>query len=214
MSTTERLQVAYTGAVFDVLKEMGHPDCTLPHDIRPLDPTLSLVGEVWTCSGVMDPTISADESLLIWTGMLSKAPSGSVVICQPNDSTIAHMGELSAEVLKYRGVRGFIVDGGNRDSDFILRLKFPVFCRYLTPADVTGTWKLDSMGEPITIGGLTISTGDYAVADRDGVVIVPGRLAAEVADRINEVIGTENEVRTLILGGLDPQEAYLKYGRF
>ena len=59
--------------------------------------------------------------------MLSKAPSGAVVMCQPNDGTIAHMGELSAETLKYRGVKGYIVDGGCRDVDFILKLGFPVF---------------------------------------------------------------------------------------
>ena len=31
--------------------------------------------------------------------MLSKAPRDTVVICQPNDSTLAHMGELSSETL-------------------------------------------------------------------------------------------------------------------
>jgi hypothetical protein len=28
------------------------------------------------------------------------------------------------------------------------------------------------------------------------------------------VVRTENKVRTAILGGMDPQEAYLKYGKF
>lgn len=214
MTITEQLEQAYTGAVYDVMREMGNPDCTLPSDIRPLDPTLPLVGRVWTCSGGIDTSISDDESLLSWTGMLSKAPAESVIICQPNDSTIAHMGELSAETLKFRGVRGYIVDGGNRDSDFILRLKFPVFCRYLTPSDVVGRWKLETMGEPVTIGGLEISTGDYVVADRDGVVVIPASMAEEVARKVGEVIGTENELRKLILGGMDPQEAYLKYRRF
>ncbi len=214
MTITEQLEKAYTGAVYDVMREMGHPDCTLPPDIRPLDPELPLVGRIWTCSGRIDTSVSDDESLLSRTGMLSKAPADSVIVCQPNDSTIAHMGELSAETLKFRGVRGYIVDGGNRDSDFILRLKFPVFCRYYTPSDVVGRWKLETMGEPVVIGGIEISTGDYVVADRDGVVVVPGAIAEEVAAKVGEVIGTENELRKMILGGMDPQEAYLKYHRF
>ena len=37
---TEQLANCYTGALFDVLKDMEHPDCALPHDIRPLDDTL------------------------------------------------------------------------------------------------------------------------------------------------------------------------------
>ena len=39
----------------------------------------------------------------------------TVLVCQPNDGVIAHMGELSAETLKLRGVRGYVVDGGCRD---------------------------------------------------------------------------------------------------
>ena len=50
------------------------------------------------------------------------------------------MGELSAETLKFRGVRGYVVDGGCRDVDFILKLGFPVCCRYYTPADIVGRW--------------------------------------------------------------------------
>ena len=60
---------------------------------------------------------------MAWTGLLSKAPSGSVLVCQPNDDTLAHMGELSAETLKARGIRGYVVDGGNRTTDFVRRLK-------------------------------------------------------------------------------------------
>jgi regulator of RNase E activity RraA len=133
-STTDRLANCYTGAVFDVMREMGHPDCALPHGIRPLDDTQTLAGQAWTCSGRIDDSISDDESLLSWTGLLGKAPADSVLVCQPNDSTIAHMGELSAETLKYRGVRGYVVDGGTRDADFIKKLGWPIFFRYYTPA--------------------------------------------------------------------------------
>ncbi|MCS5644187.1 MAG: RraA family protein, partial [Dehalococcoidia bacterium] len=119
---TNRLLKCYTGAVYDVMREMGHPDCALPHNIRPLNDTQTLAGPIWTCSGVIDETISNDDSLLSWTGLLSKVPSDSVLVCQPNDSTIAHMGELSAETLKHRGVLGYVVDGGTRDADFIKRL--------------------------------------------------------------------------------------------
>jgi len=52
------------------------------------------------------------------------------------------------------------------------------------------------------------------VLDRDGVVVIPGKLAADVIAKTEEVISTENKVRSAILGGMDPQEAYLKYGKF
>ena len=208
------LESAYSGAVYDAIRELGLDDGILPNEIQPVDPNIPLVGKIWTCSGGIVEGISQDDSLLSWTGMLSAAPSGSVVVCQPNDSTIAHMSELSAETLKFRGVKGYVVDGGNRDTDFILKLGFPVFCRYLTPSDIVERWMVQTMGEPITIGDVDIKTGDYVVADRDGAVVIPASAASDVANRVDEVMNTENELRNMILGGMDPQEAYLKYRRF
>jgi regulator of RNase E activity RraA len=214
MSLSERLEQCYTGAVYDVLRALEYPHQILPESIRPLDLTTKLAGPIYTVGGHVDYTLSGHETLLQWTGLLSKAPAGSVVICQPHDSTLAHMGELSAETLQFRGVRGYIVDGGCRDSELILKIGFRVFCRYFTPRDVVGRWVPDSFSAPITIGEVTIRTGDYVLADRDGIVIIPSEVAEEATTRTEEVLRTESLIRTAILQGLDPQEAYLTYGKF
>jgi 4-hydroxy-4-methyl-2-oxoglutarate aldolase len=211
---SDRLERCYSGAVYDVLRAMGYPNQVLPATIRPLDPSRKLAGPVYTVRGHVDETLEPHETLLRWTRLLSRAPGGSVVINQPNDSTLAHMGELSAETLLFRGVRGYVVDGGCRDSDFIARIGFRVFCRYFTPRDVVGRWVADAFGEPIEIGGVAVRTGDYVMADRDGIVIIPGEVVEEVVARTEEVLRTENLVRTAILEGIDPEEAYLKHGKF
>ncbi len=72
----------------------------------------------------------------------------------------------------------------------------------------------DRFGEPVTIGEVTICSGDYLIGDRDGVVVIPGAIAADVVARTEEVMRTESQVRTAILAGVDPVEAYLKYGKF
>ena len=211
---TERLAACYTGAVYDVMREIGQPNCVLPHDIRPLDDTQTLAGPVWTCSGRIDDSISNDDSLMSWTGLLGKAPSGTVLVCQPNDSTIAHMGELSAETLNHRGVLGYVVDGGNRDSEFIKKLGWPVFFRYFTPKDVVGKWAVESMGKPIVIGEVEITSGDWILADIDGVLVIPQSMIESVLDKTEEIMSTESELRMMILNGMDPQEAYKKYRLF
>lgn len=182
--------------------------------IRPLDPARKLCGPVFTMSGHLEPDIDEHESLLRWTAFLAAARPGSVVICQPNDSTLSHMGELSAETLQFRGVRGYIVDGGCRDSDFILQIGFPVFCRYYTPRDIVGRWVAEGFDGPIKIGEVIVNSADYVLADRDGLVVIPGDLIEEVVARTEEVMQTEDLVRKAILEGVDPQEAYLKYGKF
>src|SRR3546814_4625761 len=126
----DRLSRCYASAVHDVLRGLGHDNCLLPHEIRPLLPGHGvLAGEIWTVGGHIDRTRSAHDTLLAWTGVLSKAPPGKVVICQPNNREVALMGELSAAALQLKGVRGYIVDGGCRDVAMIEQIGFPVWCR-------------------------------------------------------------------------------------
>jgi 4-hydroxy-4-methyl-2-oxoglutarate aldolase len=209
-----RLEACYAAAVHDVLRSMGHGRCVLPTAIKPLDLSWKLAGQVFTVSGHLDQTREPHDTLVQWTGLLSKAPPGKVMVCQPNTHAIALMGELSAETLKFRGVSGYVVDGACRDTDFILKQGFRVFCSSTTPADIVGRWLPDRFGEPITIGEITICSGDYLLGDRDGVVIIPAAMAEQVIARTEEVLQTENKVRTAILGGMDPQQAYLKFGKF
>ena len=211
---TARLQKLYTGAVHDVLRSIGHDNCVLPVNIRPLDPALKVAGPVWTVSGRIDRTQSRHDTLLGWTTLLSKAPAGHVVVCQPNNQEVALMGELSSETLKNKGVLGYVVDGGCRDCDFILEQQFPVFHTFFTPSDIVARWIPDHYAEPVTLGTVTIRTGDYLLGDRDGVVIIPQEMAESVITKTEEVAVTENQVREAIRGGMDPVEAYLKYGKF
>jgi len=211
---TRRLAQCYTGAVHDVLRAMGHERIVLPPAIRPLDPGMKVAGPVWTVSGHIDRTQSAHATLLGWTQLLSKAPPGRVVVCQPHNHDLALMGELSAETLKGKGVLGYVVDGGCRDVEFILKIGFPVFASFYTPSDIVGRWIPDRYGEPVTIGDVTISDGDYLLGDLDGVVAIPKAVAEEAVTKTEGVAETENRVRTAILGGMDPVEAYLQYGKF
>jgi 4-hydroxy-4-methyl-2-oxoglutarate aldolase len=214
MNLVERLAKTYTGVVHDVMRAMGLRDFTLPPEIRPLFPDQVLAGIVATVSGRVDTMADAHQTLLGWTGLLSKARPDTVLICQPNDATVAHMGELSAETLKLKGVRGYVADGGCRDVNFILKLGFPVWCRYFTPRDIVSHWLPDQFDQPIRIGEVTIHPGDLALGDRDGMVILPKVRAEEIIAAAEAAIGTENLVRKAILDGVDPQEAYLKYGKF
>jgi regulator of RNase E activity RraA len=214
MDLVDRLAKTYTGVVHDVMRALGLRDFTLPPEIRPLASDQVLAGVVATVSGKVDEAADAHQTLLGWTGLLSKARSGTVLICQPNDSTVAHMGELSAETLKLKGVRGYVADGGCRDVDFILKLGFPVWCRYFTPRDIVGHWLPAEFDQPIRIGEVTIRADDLALGDRDGMVILPKDRADEIIAAAEAAIGTENLIRKAILEGVDPQEAYLKYGKF
>lgn len=209
-----RLTACYSGAAHDVLRAKGYLNQSLPHHIRPLNISHKIAGPVFTIEGRRDDTLDGHQSLVRWCELLSKAPSNTVLVCQPNDHTVAHMGELSSETLAYKKVLGYIVDGGCRDTAFIEKLGFPVFCSYFTPVDIVGKWAATSFEKPIEIGAVTIHSGDYVLADRDGVVIIPSGLVEEVVSETEEVLRQENLVRKAILQGVDPVQAYLRYGKF
>jgi len=66
----------------------------------------------------------------------------------------------------------------------------------------------------VTIGSVSIHSGDHVLGDRDGVVVIPLALVAEVVEKTEAVALTENQVREAIRSGMDPVEAYLQYGKF
>lgn len=210
----ERLEHCYSGVLHDVMRAAGMRDFTLPSTLRPLIPGKKLCGPAFTVSGRVSTGSDAHETLLQWTGLLSKAKSGHVLVIQPNDSTVAHMGELSSETLKLKGVRGVIADGGVRDAEFIIALDFQVWHRYFTPRDIVGYWLPDAFDQPVKIGDVSIAPGDYLFGDLDGLIRIPKEAIESVLGLAETAMTQENQVRTAILAGVDPQEAYLKYGKF
>jgi regulator of RNase E activity RraA len=211
---SDRLAACYTGVVHDVMRAMGLRDFTLPAELRPILPEQAMAGPAFTIEGRVDTNADAHQTLLAWTGLLSQAPAGSIWVSQPNDRVVAHMGELSAETLKNKGVRGCVADGFIRDVNFLLAIGFQAWCRGFTPRDIVGHWLPKATNVAVTIGGVVIEPGDYMVGDRDGLIRVPKDRAAEIAAQAEAAMATESLVRKAILAGTDPQQAYLKYGKF
>lgn len=209
-----RYSLIYTGAISDVLDEMGYRNQCLPSSIRGLTTDSRLAGVAMTVDGEPTPSTDPEEIYIPVLKMLGDLQPCDVIVSQPNDSVAAHLGELSSEAAKFRGARGAVIDGGVRDIAYILKLEFPVFCRYRTQRDIVGRWKLASYGSPIQIGDVTIHRGDFVVGDRDGVVVIPQEILPEVLVRSEEVVQTENQVRKAILDGVHPVDAYRKYGCF
>lgn len=213
-SLLSRLQACYTGILHDVMRAAGMRDFTLPPTLRPLIAGKKLCGPAFTVSGRVDPTADPHETLMAWTGFLSRAKPGHIAVIQPNDSVVSHMGELSAETLGRKGVLGVIADGGVRDAEFIMTQGFQVWHRYFTPRDVVGFWLPDAMDVPVRIGEVTINPGDLLLADTDGVICLPLAQADAIITEAESMMSRENLVRAAILAGVDPQEAYLKYRKF
>jgi 4-hydroxy-4-methyl-2-oxoglutarate aldolase len=211
---TDRLGRCYSGVVHDVMRGMSLHNFTFPPELRPLFPQRRLAGPAFTIEGRVDPRADPHETLLAWTGLLSKAKAGHIWVSQPNDRVVAHMGELSAETLKNKGVLGCVADGFVRDVDFLLEMGFQTWSRGYTPRDIVGYWLPRAIEVEIRIGDVLVAPGDYLLGDRDGLLRIPQGIVEEVVAKAETAISTENKVRTAILAGVDPQQAYLRFGKF
>jgi len=214
MTLADRLQNCHSAVVHDVMKDLGLRMRVLPRTIVGLERSMKAAGPVFTVRGRPDPTLDKHTSLYEWAGLLSRAPTGHIVVCQPQDDTRALFGGLSAEALAIKGVRGYIVDGGCRDVQAVADQGFPVFARFHTPIDIVCAWRAEAFGEPIAMGGEQVLPDDYVLADRDGIILIGATDVEAVVTAAERKISTEGDMARAIRAGEDPQAAYLRYRVF
>ena len=120
----------------------------------------------------------AGDNLMLHVA-LHRAPAGSVIVCAAGDCNWAMAGGNVCAYAKQRGIAGFVVDGVIRDIADTRKNAFPVFGRGVIP--IPGVRKTPGLiNVPVVCGGVTVAPGDIVVADEDGIVVLPGRQAAEL----------------------------------
>ena len=82
----------------------------------------------------------------------------------------------------------------------VMKMDFPIFCRHIAPN--AGEPKgFGEIGAEIKCGGQTVRTNDWIIGDDSGVVVVPQKIAQEIANRSLGVKETENRIREEIKSG-------------
>jgi 4-hydroxy-4-methyl-2-oxoglutarate aldolase len=176
----DRFLALYTGVVADVLDAGGRRDQFLPAHIRPVTLSMKVAGPAFPGLGQStdDVTHNDTEKRL---AMLESAKPGSVSVWSCGGHTgSAHWGEIMTRSVMERGCVGAVVDGGLRDTEFVLQLGFPVFCRFRSPASSIGRWDIVDWDCDITIGETSIRPGDWVFGDVDGVVVIPADILEDV----------------------------------
>jgi len=201
----ERFGKIYTGALTDVLYGLGHGAQTLPHAIKPLVEGDRIAAPAFTAEWA--PYLSGEKDRS-WE-MLKAVPAGHALIAATHITERAVLGDLALAYLKRHGCEGLVVDGGCRDIDIGTLVGMPRFCAFSTPQDAShGRGEVRAWGQDIRIGEVVIRTGDFIVADRDGVVIVPIEIAEEVLERAEALVADETRIRDALLNGASPDDLF------
>ncbi|CAM5510204.1 hypothetical protein SHIRM173S_11219 [Streptomyces hirsutus] len=86
-----------------------------------------------------------------------------------------------AEGQERRSCRVVVTDGGYRDSAAVRETGLPCYQRDNAPRATPIALHPVALDEPVGCGGVAVYPGDVVLGDSDGVAVVPGELAAEVA---------------------------------
>ncbi|HLH69509.1 MAG TPA: RraA family protein [Candidatus Dormibacteraeota bacterium] len=139
--------------------------------------------------------------------LVRSSPEPRVVVMQDLDDPPAHgafWGEVQANIFRALGCVGTVTDGCVRDLEEVRALGFHLFAR--GPGVSHAYVRLESVGEPVTVAGLTVRPGDLLHADRHGVLLVPHEIAAELPAAADRIIEREQAfIRWLRSPDFDPE---------
>jgi regulator of RNase E activity RraA len=128
--------------------------------------------------------------------------TGQVIVAnaQGYEST-AVFGGLMTLYAKERGVAGLVIDGAVRDSEEIIDADLPMFARATCPRGPrkSGDGFVDGT---ISVGGVSIASGDLIIGDADGITVVPYAQIDKCLADAQEVLRKEEAIlETLKQGG-------------
>ncbi|MEN8202579.1 MAG: RraA family protein [Bacteroidota bacterium] len=118
-----------------------------------------------------------------------------IVIDDVEEKDIGSIGSNNVLTWKDKGAVGVVTDASSRDTDEVAIEEFPLYLREKGRGIRPGRNELESVNRPISLGGVLVCPGDVVVADGDGVVVVPRKIAVEVAKHAHEVLAKDKAGR-------------------
>ncbi|MEO1772292.1 RraA family protein [Candidatus Enterococcus ferrettii] len=160
--------------------------------------------EKYMCGVALTVKARAGDNLMLHQAMKMAQEGDVIILSNEGDRSRALMGEIMYKYLAdYKKVAGIVIDGPIRDLDVLAREKCPIYATASTPQ---ASYK-EGPGEvngPISVGGITVMPGDIVLGDRDGVVIIPKKDAAQIIDQAEAITTNDREkVQKASVGNID-----------
>jgi len=197
----EALQKMSTPSVCNAIETFnlqGRTEGFIKDDIHPFFPELGvMVGYAATARASAASPPTPDQAALRYElmNLLLTLPQPRILVIEDIDSPDclgAFWGEVQTNIHQSLGCIGTVTNGGVRDLDEVRSLKFQFFAKRAIPSHAYV--HLVDVGKPVTIGGLTVQTGDILHGDPHGVVRIPIEVAREIPAAVKRIEAKEQEI--------------------
>jgi 4-hydroxy-4-methyl-2-oxoglutarate aldolase len=163
-------------------------------DIRCVFPELGpMVGYAATGTIRAKRRVPGDQTALY--RHVREVPGPRVVVVQDLDDPPGHgslWGEVNATIFGALGCAGCVTNGCVRDLKEARAMGFHFFAG--GPGVSHAYVRVESAGEPVTVGGMRVSPGDLLHADQHGVLLIPIEIADHLPAAAERVIAAEQSL--------------------
>jgi 4-hydroxy-4-methyl-2-oxoglutarate aldolase len=136
------------------------------------------------------------------TAAIEAAQPGDVIVIEQRSGVEAGCwGGILTLGAKLCGVAGVVADGPIRDIDEARSHDFPLFARACTARTARGRIVELTSNEPVTIGDVAVSAGDYVIADGSAVIFITPEHIDSVLKTAEAIAAREGAMAKALLAG-------------
>ena len=163
------------------LRNEGYMDSTIHCLFTELPPLVGFALPLRVRSGEPPIEALAYVDRVDWWEQFLAIPQPRVLVVEDEPGGAASgsiLGEVHANIYRALGCAGIVTNGAVRDLPALRRLGFPVFASHVSVSHAYA--HVVAVGDPVTVGGLQIRTGDLLHGDGHGILSIPLQVAQEL----------------------------------
>ena len=142
--------------------------------------------------------------------MIDAVGPSQVLAIDLGGAEVSTFGGLASLAAKLKGVAAVVIDGACRDAEEIRETGLWLASRHITPRSGKKRVKVENIGQPISIGGVSVAPGDLMVGDETGIVVIPRRHQEEALAAARRMISMDREIERALRAGTSFREAAQK----